>query len=108
MARLSYSAPGVYVEEVASEEKPIAGVSTSTAAFVGIVEDEIRFPVRNEDYDPVHAEAALTGAGENPALKELEAKKRQTQGRIDPLAAKPELSDPEKKRLENLRGELKA
>ena len=30
-----YFAPGVYVEEVSSGNKPIAGVSTSTAGFVG-------------------------------------------------------------------------
>ncbi|MEM7119206.1 MAG: phage tail sheath family protein [Chloroflexota bacterium] len=30
-----YLAPGVYVEEVSSGNKPIAGVSTSTAGFVG-------------------------------------------------------------------------
>src|SRR5919206_58414 len=32
----TYSAPGVYVEEVPSAIKPIAGVGTSTAGFVGI------------------------------------------------------------------------
>ncbi len=106
MARLSYSAPGVYVEEVASEEKPIAGVSTSTAAFVGIVEDEIRYPVRNEDYDPVHAEASLEGPTDNTAVRQLEGKKRQTQSRIDQLAGRPELNDTDKARLEKLRAEL--
>ncbi|HEX3047492.1 MAG TPA: phage tail sheath C-terminal domain-containing protein [Bacillota bacterium] len=34
----SYLSPGVYVEEVASGSKPISGVGTSTAAFVGIAE----------------------------------------------------------------------
>ncbi len=34
----SYLAPGVYVEEKSSGTKPIAGVSTSVAAFVGIAE----------------------------------------------------------------------
>jgi Bacteriophage tail sheath protein len=32
-----YASPGVYVEEVASATKPIAGVSTSTAGFIGIL-----------------------------------------------------------------------
>ena len=32
-----YLAPGVYVEEVPSAVKPIAGVGTSTAGFVGVV-----------------------------------------------------------------------
>ena len=31
-----YRAPGIYVEEVPSAIKPIAGVSTSTAAFIGV------------------------------------------------------------------------
>jgi phage tail sheath protein FI len=34
-----YLSPGVYVEEVPSAVKPIAGVSTSTAGFIGIVAD---------------------------------------------------------------------
>jgi phage tail sheath protein FI len=33
-----YLAPGVYVEEISMGPKPIEGVSTSTAAFVGIAE----------------------------------------------------------------------
>ena len=32
-----YLSPGVYVEEVPSAIKPIAGVSTSTAAFIGVI-----------------------------------------------------------------------
>ncbi|HEU4349798.1 MAG TPA: phage tail sheath C-terminal domain-containing protein [Actinoplanes sp.] len=34
-----YLAPGVYVEEVPSAVKPIAGVGTSTAGFVGVAAD---------------------------------------------------------------------
>lgn len=34
----NYQSPGVYVEEVSSGVKPIEGVGTSTAAFVGIAE----------------------------------------------------------------------
>jgi phage tail sheath protein FI len=48
----SYLSPGVYVEEVPSAVKPIAGVSTSTAAFIGIVPDSIQIPEENPDYDP--------------------------------------------------------
>jgi phage tail sheath protein FI len=33
-----YLAPGVYVEEVPAAVKPIAGVGTSTAGFIGVVE----------------------------------------------------------------------
>ena len=38
----TYSWPGVYVEEVPSAVKPIAGVGTSTAAFIGVSTDIIR------------------------------------------------------------------
>jgi phage tail sheath protein FI len=40
-----YLSPGVYVEEVPSAEKAIAGVGTSTAAFIGIVPDAITVPI---------------------------------------------------------------
>lgn len=36
-----YLAPGVYVEEVPSAVKPIAGVGTSTAGFIGVVPDTL-------------------------------------------------------------------
>ena len=39
-----YLAPGVYVEEVPSAVKPIAGVGTSTAGFVGQVADTVDMP----------------------------------------------------------------
>jgi phage tail sheath protein FI len=35
----TYQAPGVYVEEVPSAVRPIAGVGTSTAAFIGVAAD---------------------------------------------------------------------
>jgi uncharacterized protein len=41
-----YLSPGVYVEEVPSAVKPIAGVGTSTAGFIGIVADNISMPFR--------------------------------------------------------------
>ncbi|MGI9302194.1 MAG: phage tail sheath family protein [Gammaproteobacteria bacterium] len=41
-----YLAPGVYVEEVPSTIKPIAGVSTSTAGFVGIVPNNVTMPAQ--------------------------------------------------------------
>src|ERR1700684_1076722 len=47
-----YLSPGVYVEEVPSLVKPIAGVSTSTAAFVGVVPDQLTIMEENPDYDP--------------------------------------------------------
>ncbi|MEH2364978.1 phage tail sheath family protein [Nostoc sp.] len=39
MARLDYFAPGVYIEEVDRGSRPIEGVSTAVAGFVGFTED---------------------------------------------------------------------
>jgi uncharacterized protein len=39
MARLDYFAPGVYVEEIDRGSRPIEGVSTAVAGFVGFTED---------------------------------------------------------------------
>jgi uncharacterized protein len=47
-----YLSPGVYVEEVPPSARPIAGVGTSTAGFIGIVPDTLTIPieaVRNEN-----------------------------------------------------------
>ena len=41
----SYLSPGVYVEEVPSAVKAIAGVGTSTAGFIGIVPNTLVIPV---------------------------------------------------------------
>lgn len=43
----SPGAPGVYVQEVPSSIKAIAGAGTSTAAFVGIVPDTVQLPARD-------------------------------------------------------------
>jgi phage tail sheath protein FI len=43
-----YLSPGVYVEEVPSAIKPIAGVSTSTAGFIGVVPDAISQPLAKQ------------------------------------------------------------
>src|SRR5690242_4172100 len=44
---MNYLSPGVYVEEVPSAVKPIAGVGTSTAGFIGIVaNDTVTVPVQ--------------------------------------------------------------
>ncbi|GAA6616010.1 phage tail sheath family protein [Scytonema sp. NUACC26] len=39
MARLDYKAPGVYIEEIDRGSRPIEGVSTAIAGFVGFTED---------------------------------------------------------------------
>jgi phage tail sheath protein FI len=79
MARAAYLAPGVYVEEVPSAQQPIAGVGTNTVGFLGIVPDEIQYPVPNEDYDPVLARRAAGGAGE---AQEIEGEKRRLEDEI--------------------------
>lgn len=45
-----YQSPGVYVEEVSSASRPIEGVATSVAAFVGFAEQH-----------PVQAATAVLG-----------------------------------------------
>jgi len=55
----TYLAPGVYVEEIPSAQQPIAGVGTNTVGFIGVVQDEIQYPVPNPDYDPVLAQLVL-------------------------------------------------
>lgn len=40
-----YLTPGVYVEEVPSAVKPIVGVGTSTAGFIGAVADDVDMPL---------------------------------------------------------------
>lgn len=58
-----YLSPGVYVEEVSGGAKPIAGVGTSTAGFVGQVADEVDMP-------PQPGKFVLNSIGE-PALDSL-------------------------------------
>src|SRR5687768_16605807 len=55
-----YLAPGVYLEEVPSGNKPIEGVSTSTAAFVGVAE---RGPVNDPTLVTSFAEYGRTFGG---------------------------------------------
>ncbi len=54
-----YLSPGVYVEEIPSAVKPIAGVSTSTACFLGVVPDAIQIPQENPSYDPTGRAAKI-------------------------------------------------
>jgi hypothetical protein len=41
-----YLSPGVYVEEVPSAARPIAGVGTSTAGFIGFVDEDVTMPLQ--------------------------------------------------------------
>ena len=43
----TYLSPGVYVEDVPPVARPIAGVGTSTAGFLGIIPDTIKYAVTN-------------------------------------------------------------
>jgi uncharacterized protein len=47
-----YLSPGVYVEEIPSAIRPIVGVSTSVAAFVGVVPPSVDIPEENPNFDP--------------------------------------------------------
>jgi phage tail sheath protein FI len=47
----NYASPGVYVEEVPAAIRAIAGVSTSTAAFVGVVPNTLHLAAPNPDFD---------------------------------------------------------
>jgi uncharacterized protein len=57
-----YLAPGVYVEEVPSAVKAIAGVGTSTPGFIGVVPDQISLPA-------VVNEAIGTGNGSDTVFQ---------------------------------------
>jgi phage tail sheath protein FI len=89
----TYLAPGVYVEEVPSAQQPIAGVGTSTAGFIGIVPDEIQYPVPNDEYDPQLAAAAAAAPAERDQerrtieeeMRGLERRRTQVQGALDQL-----------------------
>ncbi|MEA5567781.1 phage tail sheath family protein [Anabaena sp. UHCC 0399] len=49
----SQNAPGVYVQEVPSGSAPIAGVGTSTAGFIGVIEDHALIAGNpNPKFDP--------------------------------------------------------
>lgn len=54
-----YLHPGVYVQEVPSAVRPIAGVGTSTAGFIGVVPDTEAIPLRS-----VAGEKVGTGDGQ--------------------------------------------
>lgn len=45
---MAYLSPGVYVEEVPSAVKPIAGVSTSTAAFLAVIPDTVQLVAKTD------------------------------------------------------------
>ena len=62
----TYLSPGVYVNEVSSGSAPIAGVGTSTAAFIGSISDDLTFPENQtlEQLWPVRTVKLCTNFGE--------------------------------------------
>jgi uncharacterized protein len=101
MARLSYQAPGVYVEEVPSAQQPIAGVGTNTVGFIGVVEeDTIKYPVPHPDFDPVSAKLSWEVT---KVIKEGKSITEKQKEQINALKA--ELED-QKKEIEIKRGKL--
>ncbi len=62
----TYLSPGVYVEEKPSEIKPIAGVGTSTAGFIGFFGDGIEIPKPNPAYDPTKKEVVAPTSPATP------------------------------------------
>ena len=59
----SYLSPGVYVEEVSSGSKPIEGVGTAVAAFVGFTEKgPANDPDAGHELDAVHARRSATSS----------------------------------------------
>ncbi|MGE5412134.1 MAG: phage tail sheath family protein, partial [Clostridiales bacterium] len=62
-----YLYPGVYVEEVPPLARPISGVGTSTAGFVGVVMDDVKMPLKpgstsdNFTVSPVGKPQLITG-----------------------------------------------
>lgn len=68
-----YLAPGVYVEEVPSMGNPIAGVSTSTAGFIGIVPEQLSVPptvarTKTIPKDQVDGTAKTFALDDNPVV----------------------------------------
>jgi hypothetical protein len=99
----TYLAPGVYVEEVPSAQQPIAGVGTNTVGFIGLVPNEIQYPVPNEAYDPQMAAAAAAVAEPDKRQQSISAveerirveeqERKQAQGALDQV--NQELGQPE-------------
>ena len=77
----TYLAPGVYVKEQPSAVRPIAGVGTSTAAFIGVVPDTVTVPVEaNPAFD-----ATKPPSTENPASINEPVKLAAAAGRGPPV-----------------------
>lgn len=56
-----YLSPGVYVEEVPPLARPISGISTSTAGFIGVVADDVKMPAKPGSQPSVSYSLAAAG-----------------------------------------------
>ena len=67
----TYLSPGVYVEEVSSGSRPIEGVGTAFAAFVGIPSGAVQRADARHELDPVHEHLRRVRRGRLPAACRL-------------------------------------
>lgn len=107
----SYLSPGVYVEEKPSGVQVIAGVGTSTAAFIGLIEqDEIKYPDVNKDYDADLAVKAMKPPEQheeevnklNQEISDLQNEINVAEDALNKIKqdlGKPDISDAQKKKL---------
>ena len=65
---MSYLSPGVYIEEVPSAVRPIAGVSTSTAAFVSIIPDTVQLVAKGDTTPTKLVDFTLGSTADVPKL----------------------------------------
>ena len=59
----TYQSPGVYVEEMEAGARPIEGVGTAVAAFVGLAgARSVQRPDPRHELEPVHLEPSVTSS----------------------------------------------
>ncbi|MDF0676200.1 MAG: phage tail sheath subtilisin-like domain-containing protein [Nitrospira sp.] len=90
----SYLSPGVYVEEVPSAIKAIAGVSTSTAGFIGIVPDKIHLVAEDEAPATKFVDFSLPTLSKMPKLIANWTQFTQAFGGLVGDSAGPKTADP--------------
>src|SRR6266852_9478191 len=96
----TYLSPGVYVEEVPPVARPIAGVSTSTAGFIGIVPDRLSIPgviVTNENIGTGNGTKTTFGLGKYPVQTDVGTFKM----RVNGIGVKATLSNDDVNRISN-------
>jgi uncharacterized protein len=76
----SYLSPGVFVEEIASSVQAIAGVSTSTVGFIGVVPNSVKIAKPNPNYDPTLKQPAVKSDTPPKAVTKGDDKGEQAKG----------------------------